>query len=99
MSTPSQNFTYEVHFRDRSADSSVFTLEHEVFVAYLKKHLPQEEVHSRFEATFPQLAKPGAVGAFVGMYVARWAPVQDPDRNTVEHYTWGPEVLKEFEPA
>lgn len=65
---------------DRSHKFNVFTEEHQVFVAYCKRYLHQNKVHFRFEATFPSLAEPGTVGAFIGMYVSRWAPIQNPGK-------------------
>lgn len=100
---------------DQSAKFDVFTEEHQIFLAYTKRYLHQQRVHFRFEATFPNLAEPHTVGAFIGMYVSRWAPVQNPGKLTpsnpcltrnnkgwlgvmdIEQYTWGTELLDEFE--
>lgn len=59
----------------------VFTLEHEVFVAYLKRYLHQDRVLHRFIATFKDLTAPRIMAAFVSMHVSRWAPVQDPGKS------------------
>jgi len=72
--------SYSHNSSDRSHKFNVFTEEHQIFVAYCKRYLHQDRVHFRFEATFPSLAEPATVGAFVGMYVSRWAPIQNPGK-------------------
>jgi hypothetical protein len=58
----------------------VFTVEHQVFIAYPKRFLHQERVLFRFIATFEDLAPPFVMAAFLGMHISRWAPVQMPGK-------------------
>lgn len=66
-----------------------FTQEHQIFIAYLKHRVSEEEIADRFLEAFPDLvagcganahgklvAKWMAVERYVGMMMSRWAPVQ-----------------------
>ncbi|MCJ1247399.1 hypothetical protein MMC30_004613 [Trapelia coarctata] len=87
-----------------------FTYEHQVFVAYLKRHIDEEEIADRLLALFPDvvegqgpnahgklMSKWVAIARYVAMMTSRWAPVQDPGVDLLMGYSWGKVLVEEFE--